>query len=125
MVYALSSVLSFTTFCGSSSPKSDVSASESNFFEAVMLVAFPSSDVTLLVLILREVSLSQVSQRCVSAYSFIFSPISYTLLPVIYFFLLIAHTTIPMIISSIGTAIIMISPVITACSVFIVILLKL
>ena len=76
MVYALSSVLSFTTFCGSSSPKSDVSASESNFFEAVMLVAFPSSDVTLLVLILREVSLSQVSQRCVSAYSFIFSPIS-------------------------------------------------
>ena len=124
MVYALSSVLSFTTFCGSSSPKSDVSASESNFFEAVMLVAFPSSDVTLLVLILREVSLSQVSQRCVSVYSFIFSPISYTLLPVIYFFFLIAHTTIPMIISSIGTAIIMISPVITACSVFIVILLK-
>ena len=59
MVYVLSSVLSFTTFCGSSSPKSDVSASESNFFEAVMLVAFPSSDVTLLVLILREVSLSQ------------------------------------------------------------------
>lgn len=50
--------------------------------------------------------------------------ISYALLPVIYFFLLIAHTTIPMIISSIGTAIIMISPVITACSVFIVILLK-
>lgn len=43
---------------------------------------------------------------------------------IIYFFLLIAHTTIPMIISSIGTAIIMISPVITACSVFIVILLK-
>ena len=40
MVYVLSSVLSFTTFCGSSSPKSDVSASESNFFEAVMLVAF-------------------------------------------------------------------------------------
>lgn len=59
MVYVLSAVLSFTTFCGSSSPKSDVSASESNFFEAVMLVAFPSSDVTLLVLILREVSLSQ------------------------------------------------------------------
>lgn len=50
--------------------------------------------------------------------------ISYALLPVIYFFLLIAHTTIPMIISSIGTAIIMIRPVITACSVFIVILLK-
>lgn len=43
---------------------------------------------------------------------------------IIYFFLLIAHTTIPMIISSIGAAIIMISPVITACSVFIVILLK-
>lgn len=43
---------------------------------------------------------------------------------IIYFFLLIAHTTIPTIISSIGTAIIMISPVITACSVFIVILLK-
>lgn len=43
---------------------------------------------------------------------------------IIYFFLLIAHTTIPMIISSIGTATIMISPVITACSVFIVILLK-
>ena len=59
MIYVLSAVLSFTTFCGSSRPKSDVSASESNFFEAVMLVAFPSSDVTLLVLILREVSLSQ------------------------------------------------------------------
>ena len=59
IVYVSSTVLSFTTFCGSSSPKSDVSASESNFFEAVMLVAFPSSDVTLLVLILREVSLSQ------------------------------------------------------------------
>ncbi len=40
MVYVLSAVLSFTTFCGSSRPKSDVSASESNFFEAVMLVAF-------------------------------------------------------------------------------------
>lgn len=97
MVYVLSAVLSFTTFCGSSRPKSDVSASESNFFEAVMLVAF---------LLIH------------------FSPISYTRLPVIYFFLLIAHTTIPMIISSIGTATIMISPVITACSVFIVILLK-
>ena len=65
MVYALSSVLSFTTFCGSSRPKSDVSASESNFFEAVMLVAFPNSDVTLLVLILREVSLSQT--HCTSS----------------------------------------------------------
>lgn len=75
MVYVLSAVLSFTTFCGSSRPKSDVSASESNFFEAVMLVAFPSSDVTLLVLILREVSLSQThwssSSVLLSAFSYV------------------------------------------------------
>lgn len=64
------------------------------------------------------------SLSTLTVFSFYHIIISYALLPVIYFFLLIAHTTIPMIISSIGTAIIMIRPVITACSVFIVILLK-
>ena len=69
-------------------------------------------------------TISSIESGIVPRIVVLISPVSYTLLPVIYFFLLIAHTTIPMIISSIGTAIIMISPVTTACSVFIVILLK-